>query len=164
MSYLPKTPTASTPDALRRMTRQRRRDTVPELALRRALRDRGLRYRVHRRPLPTVRREADVVFSRARVAVFVDSCFWHACPTHATWPKANAEWWREKLEANVARDRDTDSRLEAEGWHVIRVWEHEDPVEAAATIERLVTARAGPDGGSASRGAAGTDVEGRRDA
>jgi DNA mismatch endonuclease (patch repair protein) len=78
------------------------------------------------------------VFVRARIAVFVDGCFWHGCPLHASWPKSNAEWWRSKIEANRARDRDTDARLTSAGWTVVRVWEHEDPVRAAANIAELV--------------------------
>jgi DNA mismatch endonuclease (patch repair protein) len=118
------------------MERQSRRDTKPELALRRAVWRLGLRYRVDIAPIPG-RRRADLVFTRAKVAVYVDGCFWHSCPTHATVPKANREWWVEKLETNVRRDRDTDSRLAAAGWTVIRVWEHE-PVEAAAERIALV--------------------------
>jgi DNA mismatch endonuclease (patch repair protein) len=75
------------------------------------------------------------------VAVFVDGCFWHSCPEHASWPKANADWWRRKLEANVRRDRLTDAALTDAGWLVIRIWEHESPVEAADRIERAVRAR-----------------------
>jgi DNA mismatch endonuclease (patch repair protein) len=113
------------------MVRQRRRDTGPEMAIRRLLHARGLRYRVDA-VLLGMRRRADLVFVSARVAVFVDGCFWHGCPAHRTWPKSNAAWWAEKIEANVKRDRDTDQRLAADGWTVVRVWEHEAP-EAAAT-------------------------------
>jgi DNA mismatch endonuclease (patch repair protein) len=81
------------------------------------------------------------VFTRARVAVFIDGCFWHGCPEHGTWPKKNAGWWRSKIETNQARDRDTNSRLEGAGWLVIRVWEHEDPVEAANKISHAVRSR-----------------------
>ncbi|GAA4433397.1 very short patch repair endonuclease [Actinokineospora soli] len=129
-----------TTDAVRkRMSDQKSRDTGTELALRRALHALGLRYRVHQRPVPGVRREADVVFTRARVAVFVDGCFWHGCPDHATWPKNNAEFWRTKIEANRTRDRDTDARLAAQGWRVVRVWEHEDPTTAATRVQRALT-------------------------
>lgn len=89
------------------MARQRARDTSTELALRRELHRLGLRYRVHRQPLPEVRREADVVFGPSRVAVFVDGCFWHGCPDHATLPRSNAEFWRTKIEGNRTRDADT---------------------------------------------------------
>ncbi|WP_424190409.1 very short patch repair endonuclease [Actinokineospora sp. G85] len=121
------------------MSRQRSRDTTVELALRKELHARGLRYRVHRRPLPGVRREADIVFGRVKVAVFVDGCFWHGCPRHVTWPKNNAEFWRAKIEANRTRDRDTDLRLAGNGWTVVRVWEHEDPIAAADRVHEAVT-------------------------
>lgn len=121
------------------MRSQRERDTGIELALRSTLHRRGLRFRVHRRVLPGLRREADIVFPRARLAVFVDGCFWHGCPDHATWPKHNAAFWRGKISANVERDRDTDARLEAAGWRVVRVWEHEALESAATRIARLVT-------------------------
>ena len=93
---------------------------------------------VHRRLLKGTRREVDVVFPGAKVAVFVDGCFWHGCPDHGTWPRNNAEFWRQKIEGNVRRDRDTDVRLEAEGWTVVRVWEHEAPADAAARIADAV--------------------------
>jgi DNA mismatch endonuclease (patch repair protein) len=124
-----------------RMSRQRARDTEVELALRRELHRLGLRYRVHRRPIRAVRREADVVFGPARVAVFVDGCFWHGCPVHATWPKRNAEFWRVKIEGNRARDGETDRLLDAAGWLALRVWEHEDPVAAAERVRCAVAAR-----------------------
>ena len=98
-------PSASSPEVRRRMQAVRRKDTELELRLRSALHRMGFRYRVDRSPLPEVRRRADLVFPTEHVAVFVDGCFWHACPIHATWPKANADWWREKLEANRARTR-----------------------------------------------------------
>jgi DNA mismatch endonuclease (patch repair protein) len=126
------------------MSRTARRDTKPELALRRLLHGRGLRFRVDRAVLADRRRRADIVFGPAKVAVYVDGCFWHGCPIHATWPKANAEFWREKIEANQARDRDTDKRLERAGWHVERVWEHELPQEAADRIEQIVRSRRPP--------------------
>jgi DNA mismatch endonuclease (patch repair protein) len=120
------------------MARTGQRDTKPEFELRRILHSRGLRYRVDRPVLPEVRRRADLVFARTRVVVFVDGCFWHGCPEHATWPKRNAEFWREKIETNRLRDRDTDKRLAAAGWRVERVWEHEDIAVAADRIEQLV--------------------------
>ncbi len=82
-----------------------------------------------------------MVFRSARVAVYVDGCFWHQCPEHATSPRANSEWSADKLAANVRRDRDTDARLAEAGWLVIRIWEHEDMAEAAARIEEAVRAR-----------------------
>lgn len=124
-----------------RMSRQRSRDTGPERALRSLLHRRGLRFRLHQRPLPGVRRQADIVFRGARVAVFVDGCFWHSCPDHATSPRANGAWWRDKLAANVSRDRDTDQRLRDAGWVVVRVWEHEDPAAAAERVGEVVRRR-----------------------
>lgn len=117
-----------------RMRRQGRRDTKPELALRRELHARGKRFFVDRAPLKGLRRRADLVFPRRRVAVYVDGCFWHFCPVHGTAPKNNAAWWADKLAGNVARDRDTDARLRKAGWSVVRVWEHEDPVAAADRV------------------------------
>ncbi|MBY4211674.1 very short patch repair endonuclease [Rhodococcus fascians] len=117
-----------------RLSKQRRRDTKPEVALRRELHRRGLRYYVDRAPLKGMRRRADLVFPRRKVAVYVDGCFWHSCPVHATKPRNNAQWWADKLAANVDRDRDTDTRLIEEGWRVVRIWEHEDPVVAAQRV------------------------------
>jgi len=121
-----------------RMSHQARRDTAPELALRRELHRRGLRFRVDQPLAGMPRRRADVLFTRARVAVFVDGCFWHSCPLHATSPTTNAEWWSKKLLRNVERDRDTDARLITAGWSVLRFWEHEEAIHAADAVERLV--------------------------
>lgn len=123
------------------MVRQRRRDTGPEMALRRELHRRGLRYRVDRAPLPGLRRRADLVFGPAQVAVFVDGCFWHKCPQHGTVPKANQDWWRAKLTGNVTRDQETDRRLSDAGWLVVRLWEHDEPTAAAVQIEQVVRSR-----------------------
>ena len=116
------------------MQGNRKRDTRPELALRRELHRRGLRYRVDASPLPGLRCRADIVFTRPRVAVFVDGCFWHSCPEHGTRPSTNAVYWKAKIGRNVERDRRNDAHLSAEGWTVIRVWEHEDPAIAAQQI------------------------------
>ncbi|WP_128981589.1 very short patch repair endonuclease [Streptomyces roseicoloratus] len=124
-----------------RMSRQRSHDTGVEMALRRSLHAAGFRYRVHRRPLKGVRREADIVFGPVKVAVFVDGCFWHGCPEHATWPKRNSGFWREKIEKNRARDANTDARLREAGWVALRVWEHEDAHEAAARVAAVVIER-----------------------
>ncbi|HWA66694.1 MAG TPA: very short patch repair endonuclease [Mycobacteriales bacterium] len=132
-----------------RMRSQARRDTKAELALRRELHRRGLRYRVDCAVISGSRRRADVVFMRARVAVFVDGCFWHCCPVHGTSPKANADWWSAKLAANVRRDRDTDARLREEGWTVVRVWEHEDMAVAAEAIGARVKSGATRDASAA---------------
>jgi DNA mismatch endonuclease Vsr len=122
------------------MSIARRRDTAPELGLRRLLHEAGLRYRVAY-PVPGNRRRTiDIAFTRAKVAVFVDGCFWHGCPEHGTRPKANEGWWITKLEANLARDKDTTALLEGQGWTVLRLWEHEEPREAAAKVIALVAA------------------------
>jgi DNA mismatch endonuclease (patch repair protein) len=86
------------------------------------------------------RRRADIAFSRAHVLVFIDGCFWHGCPLHRSTPKANREWWVEKLDRNRSRDRETDVHLRRNGWRVLRFWEHEDPVAIADSIEREVRA------------------------
>jgi DNA mismatch endonuclease (patch repair protein) len=124
----------------REMRAQRERDTGIERAIRSLLHARGLRFRIHRRLLKGSRREVDVVFPGARVAVFVDGCFWHGCPEHGTWPRNNAAFWRRKIEENVRRDRDTNARLEADGWTVLRIWEHESPAEAASRVAAAVDA------------------------
>lgn len=120
------------------MSRQAVKDTAPELALRRELHSRGLRYRVHFAPLPGLRRTADIAFTRQRIAVFVDGCFWHSCPQHRTSPKANSGWWAEKLAANTTRDLAANVQLIDAGWSVVRVWEHVDPSVAAHHVELLL--------------------------
>ena len=121
-----------------RMSRLRRRDNGPELAVRRLLHAAGLRYRVTY-PVPGQRRRTmDIAFTRARVAVYIDGCFWHGCPVHGTSPRANARWWADKIATNCARDLDVTAQLEALGWTVLRFWEHEDPAIVAATVERAV--------------------------
>ncbi len=139
---------AGSPQVRARMQRVRRRDTTPELRLRRELHRAGFRYFVDRAPSPGLRRKADLVFPRARVAVFVDGCFWHGCPDHASWPKTNAEWWRRKIEQNVARDQCTAEELTRRGWAVLRIWAHEDPCLAALRVEALVRERLPRVGGS----------------
>ncbi|MGW6710494.1 very short patch repair endonuclease [Streptomyces sp. NPDC054956] len=125
------------------MRANRSRDSQPELALRRAVHALGLRYRVCTRPLPNLRRTADLVFRRARVAVFLDGCFWHGCPEHHSTPLTHSEYWANKILRNQDRDRDTDMQLDAAGWLAIRVWEHEDPIQAARSIAQSVHARSG---------------------
>lgn len=116
------------------MSRQASRDTAQEVAVRRLLHAAGLRYRVNL-PVPGMRRRTiDIAFTRARIAVFLDGCFWHGCPEHATRPKANAEWWRVKLEKNISRDRETTAHLESAGWTVLRFWEHESPDAVARKV------------------------------
>lgn len=123
------------------MQANRGRDTKPEKALRSAVFALGLRYRVAYRPLRGVRRSADLAFTRVKVAVFLDGCFWHGCPEHYTKPKKNAEFWAEKYVTNRARDRHTDRLLKEAGWMTIRVWEHEDLVTAADRIAAEVERR-----------------------
>lgn len=142
LAQLPKAPKASSPQTRRRMQRVGKRDTPAEKALRSALHREGLRFRVDMAPLPGLRRRADIVFRSAKVAVFVDGCFWHGCPIHGTWPKANSEWWRQKIERNKQRDTETDQRLAEAGWRVIRVWEHDDLTEAAQRVFKSVTGAA----------------------
>lgn len=118
------------------------RDTIPELALRRAVHALGLRYRVNvvpSRSMPP--RRADLVFSSSRVAVFLDGCFWHGCPIHGETPRANRDWWRQKINRNRQRDLETTQVLERESWGVLRVWEHEEPYEAALCVAETVRAR-----------------------
>ncbi|MFE9019112.1 very short patch repair endonuclease [Streptomyces sp. NPDC007808] len=123
------------------MSRQSSRDTTPEVAVRKLLHAAGLRYRVNF-PVPGMpRRSIDIAFSRAKIAVFLDGCFWHGCPEHATHPKANAEWWRTKLTKNIARDRETTEHLESHGWVVLRFWEHEIPTAIAVTVTEALTQR-----------------------
>lgn len=134
-------PFASSDRVRRRMSTQRRRDTEPELALRRELHRRGLRYFVHRRPIPHLRREADIVFPRAKVAVFVDGCFWHGCPEHGRQNTGlNGWYWPQKIGMNQARDRETNQHLRKDGWQPIRIWEHEDMGIAASGIHQVVIA------------------------
>ena len=123
------------------MLSNRSRDTKPELALRRELHARGHRYFVDRRPLRAFNRRADLVFPRARVAVFVDGCFWHGCPGHHTMARANAEYWENKVRANRERDAETTRVLEEAGWHVVRIWEHE-PIELAVAAVECALANA----------------------
>lgn len=125
---------ASSEGVRRSMRANKGRDTSPELALRRAVHALGLRYRVSTRPVPTVRRTADIVFPRARIAVFLDGCFWHGCPDHHTVAKTNATYWADKVEQNRRRDHETDELLQQAGWKVIRVWEHEPCEESALRI------------------------------
>lgn len=125
------------------MRRVRSRDTSPELTLRRALHALGLRYSL-RRKLPG---SPDIVLVRARVAVFVDGCFWHGCPDHCRVPASNRPYWKAKIALNRARDIRAARALRAAGWSVVRVWEHEvrgSPERAAARLRRIVAARLRP--------------------
>lgn len=125
------------------MQQQKAKDTKLELDLRRELHRRGLRYFVHRRPLPSLRRVADIVFPKARVAVFACGCFWHGhdhAMRNRRWD-TNAWYWPDKIERNRQRDSDTDARLASAGWISIRIWECDDPAEAAASVAALVSER-----------------------
>jgi DNA mismatch endonuclease, patch repair protein len=123
------------------MSRLGQRDTGPEIALRSELHSRGLRFRVDKAPVQGVRSRADVVFGPDKVAVYVDGCFWHCCPQHGTMPKANAGFWERKLTRNRERDAETDRSLREHGWEVVRVWEHEEAVEAADRVEDVLRVR-----------------------
>lgn len=120
------------------MQGNRSRDTKPELAIRRRVHARGLRYRVNVRPVSDLRRTADLVFSRARIAVFVDGCYWHGCPEHYAPSKTNVGYWHSKIVANRARDAETTSMLEARGWVVLRFWSHEPSEEVSDKIVSTV--------------------------
>ncbi|MEU5156360.1 very short patch repair endonuclease [Glycomyces sp. NPDC021274] len=128
---------ASSEGVRKSMQSNRSCDTKPELALRRILHAEGLRYRVATRPLLNFRRTADLVFTRVKLAVFVDGCFWHGCPDHHTIARTNAEYWSEKVRRNRERDAETTEVLQAAGWTVIRVWEHESVTDAALQVKRV---------------------------
>lgn len=130
---------ASSEHARLTMRANRSRDTKPEMLIRRELHRRGRRFRVAYRPLPEDRRRTvDIAFTRLKIAVHIDGCFWHGCEEHFIPPKTNPEYWQQKIAGNRARDLDTDRRLEAQGWTVLRFWEHQDPAEVVATIENLL--------------------------
>jgi len=146
---------ASTPARRRNMQAIRSRDTAPELTVRRLLHAQGLRYRVAARPLPELRRTADIVFRPVLLAVFIDGCYWHGCPEHYNAPIEHREFWSEKVRRNVMRDRDTNQRLRAAGWHVIRCWEHDNLEQCAAMIAhtvRSLRSRGAPGSGGQSSG------------
>ena len=125
------------------MRGNRSRDTSPELRVRSLVHRRGLRYRVAQRPIPTLRRTADLVFRRAKVAIFIDGCFWHGCPEHYRPPSTNPDYWRDKIEGNRLRDQETDELLARAGWEVLRFWEHEDEDEVADAVCAAVDANLG---------------------
>ncbi|MGW4662138.1 very short patch repair endonuclease [Streptosporangium sandarakinum] len=130
--------TPPTPGRSRNMAAIKRKNTGPERAIRSMLHATGKRYRVDvRLDLDGARPRPDILFTRARVAVFVDGCFWHCCPEHGRQPSVNSGYWGPKLERNVTRDRAADEALRAAGWTVVRVWEHELPSEAT---KRIITA------------------------
>ncbi len=137
-------PPGPTTSAVRQVMRgNRRRDSSPERRLRSILHSAGLRYRVdHPIVVPGLRSiRPDLVFTRTRVAVFVDGCFWHGCPDHGTSPRANARYWAAKIELNQARDRRQEAALRDVGWKVLRIWEHETPLTAARRVRAAVALR-----------------------
>ncbi len=119
------------------MSRVKNKDSAAEIALRLALHAVGLRYRLHSRIEGVT---VDLVFPRLKVAVFVDGCFWHGCPKHATHPKSNQDYWLPKLEENKERDKRQTARLRKAGWRVMRVWEHDCLPPAPRVIARIVDA------------------------
>lgn len=135
---------ASDARARKVMQGNRSRDTKPEMAVRRLLHARGLRYRVNFRPLPDLRRTADLVFTKARIAVFIDGCFWHGCSVHHRASKSNIGYWHVKIENNIQRDRETTEVLVAAGWTVMRFWSHDDPSSVATQIQRAFSAKNSP--------------------
>ncbi len=135
-------PGASSPAARRVMQGNRARDTRPELALRRELHRRGMRYRVHQPVVDGLRFRPDVVFRGPRVAVEVMGCLWHRCRICAiTTPRSNSDYWQAKLERNVQRDQRNERALHEAGWALVVVWEHEDPVVATDRVQQIVRAR-----------------------
>lgn len=141
--HVPRHPGSTSPALSARMSTAKRRDTGPEVLLRRELHRRGRRFRVVTKVPGNNRRTIDIAFPRQRLAVFVDGCFWHGCPEHGTAPTANAEWWVTKLAANQARDEDTNHLLARAGWTVLRIWEHEDAAAAADRVESLLDSDSG---------------------
>jgi DNA mismatch endonuclease, patch repair protein len=135
---------ASAPAIRARMQAQRTADTSPEVALRRELHRLGLRYRLHRRPIPEARGTADIVFTPALVAVYIDGCYWHGCPEHFRPGSKNLDFWLPKIEANRARDERSSQLLADMGWLALRVWEHEEPVVAAMRIRAVLRERRSP--------------------
>lgn len=119
----------------------RTRDTAPETAIRSALHAQGFRYRVDMPPVAGIRRRADIVFTKQKIAVFVDGCYWHGCPDHWREPRTNRDYWVSKIRRNSERDRETDKLLTARQWAVLRFWEHEDPRCAVEIIAREVRRR-----------------------
>lgn len=136
MAVVPPAPRASSPGVSRSMRSNRRRDTAPEKRLRSALHARGRRFRVDMAiTTRDGRARPDIAFTRAKIAVFVDGCFWHCCPVHGRPPLSNGGYWGPKLARNVARDQANTELLERAGWTVLRLWEHVPLNDAVAAVE-----------------------------
>ena len=148
-----KYPPASTPGRRRNMQAIRRTDTKPEVALRSALHRLGYRFRKdYRIRVETGWVRPDIVFPRARLAVFVDGCFWHGCPTHGRRPQVNEWYWLPKLQRTQERDATNTAALQAAGWQVVRLWEHEPLPARVREVERRLNSRGLTSGkGSAAR-------------
>lgn len=141
MFHVPAHPGSTGEAVSRRMSTLKRKDNDAELAVRRLLHAAGFRYRVHY-PVPGLRRRTiDIAFTGAKVAVFIDGCFWHGCPEHGTKPASNSDWWAAKLAANLGRDNDTRVHLENLDWLVLRIWEHEKPGAACAVVRDALSSR-----------------------
>lgn len=135
---LPPAPAAGSLTIRAKMQAQKAKDTKPEVALRRELHRRGIRFRKSG-PLPGMpRRSADIMWSGRKVAVFIDGCYWHGCPEHFHTPKTNTEWWLAKIRRNQNRDASTTAALEERGWKVLRLWEHVPTTEAADLVEKVL--------------------------
>lgn len=128
----------SSPEVSQRMRRVRQKKTAPEMLVRRLLHKMNVRYRVDSPVESSLGARPDISIKKLKLAVYIDGCFWHACPIHASWPKSNPEWWREKIEGNVLRDRRHTAELESCGWTVMRFWEHEKPEEVVQRILEFI--------------------------
>lgn len=148
---MPRHPGPSSERVSRRMSEQARRDTHPEISVRKLLHAAGYRYRVAY-PVPGhPRRTIDIAFTRDRVAVFMDGCFWHGCPEHGNSPASNTAWWTKKITNNQRRDADTTAQLTARGWAVLRYWEHEDPDSVVRKVSTTLGRRREDEGGPVGR-------------
>ena len=131
-------PPASSPGRRRNMQAIKAKDTTPEVVVRSALHRMGFRFRKHQRPVPSLRCTADVVFTRQRVAVFINGCYWHGCADHSAVPRTNTGYWSAKISGNVERDARNNKALTDAGWLVLRFWEHEAPVDVVQAVARVL--------------------------
>lgn len=130
-------PAASSLAVRHRMQATAQRDNSFERQVRSALHFKGIRFRNHYRIAALPRRSIDIALVGAKIAVFVDGCFWHGCRRHGTIPKSNRAWWKKKIDMNKLRDRDTNIQLRKAGWKVMRVWEHQPVSSVALRIARI---------------------------